>query len=223
MNIQRYKMPVVIAAAIHGALFFCMPDTTVGDITLPPGKVAYREVPLVNEPLVQQPERSEDADATAASSAAKPLPSLPDRLEPLKSDDAFTVPMTPYERSIRPVETLIGYRGLPPGLADGPGGFGPAGIPDVGHLDRIPRAIVQTAPGYPDDMRRGGINGSVTVEFVVGLDGAVLKADAVKWSHREFVDPAVRAVLRWRFQPGTVEGRKVSFRMAVPIEFNAAR
>jgi hypothetical protein len=30
-------------------------------------------------------------------------------------------------------------------------------------------------------------------------------------------------VLRWRFEPGTIGGRRVSFRMAVPIEFNATQ
>ena len=81
--------------------------------------------------------------------------------------------------------------------------------------------MVQRAPGYPEMLRRDGVDGSVTVEFVVGTDGRVLQAEAVKWSHREFVEPAVRAVREWRFEPGTQGGRKVRFRMAVPIEFNA--
>jgi len=223
MNIQRYKMPVIIAAAIHGALFFCLPETTVGDIAPPTETVIACGLPLLHEPVTHEPEPSDDSEATESSAAAKPLPGIPDKLEPLTGDEPFTVPVAPYTSVIDPVKTLTGYQGLPAGSGDGPGGFGPVGLPDVGQLDRTPRAVVQTAPAYPDDMRRGGINGSVTVEFVVGLDGAVLKADAVKWSHREFVEPAVRAVLRWRFQPGTQSGRKVSFRMVVPIEFNAAR
>lgn len=80
----------------------------------------------------------------------------------------------------------------------------------------------QPAPTYPYAMRTAGITGSVVVEFVVNMAGEVITADAVKWTHRDFVDPAVRAVMHWRFEPGTVQGKKVRFRMAVPIEFNAA-
>ena len=53
--------------------------------------------------------------------------------------------------------------------------------------------------------------------------GRVVSAEAVRWTHRNFVDSAVRAVLLWRFEPGTIDGRKVSFRMAIPIEFVAVQ
>ena len=105
------------------------------------------------------------------------------------------------------------------GPGDGPGSF--PSVPDIRSLDRVPRATVRPVPSYPDAMRKSGTSGSVTVEFVVDTTGRVVTAEAVRWTHREFVDPAVLAVLRWRFEPGTMNGRKVSFRMAVPIEFNA--
>jgi protein TonB len=104
---------------------------------------------------------------------------------------------------------------------EGPVSFGAPRMPRVVDLDRVPRAMTQSAPEYPYSMRQAGITGSVTVEFVVGTDGTVLNAEAVRWTQREFVDPAVRAVLRWKFEPGTIDGRRVRFRMAVPIEFNA--
>jgi protein TonB len=105
----------------------------------------------------------------------------------------------------------------------GPGDLGNAGIIGVTNLDRAPRAMVQPSPDYPTSLRHDGIGGTVTVEFVVDTGGRVMSAEAVKWTRREFVEPAVRAVLRWRFEPGTLDGRKVRFRMAVPIEFNAER
>jgi protein TonB len=81
--------------------------------------------------------------------------------------------------------------------------------------------MARPSPVYPANMRRDGITGDVTIEFVVGTDGSVLTAEAVRWSRREFVDPALTAVRKWRFEPGTVNGRKVRFRMAIPIEFYA--
>jgi TonB family protein len=61
----------------------------------------------------------------------------------------------------------------------------------------------------------------VTVEFVVDTAGRVVSAEALRWTHRDFVDPTVQAVLRWRFEPGTIKGRKVNFRMTIPVEFVA--
>jgi protein TonB len=105
----------------------------------------------------------------------------------------------------------------------GPGGpGGPIGVPRAIDLDRAPRTIAQPSPDYPYALKHDGVDGSVTVEFIVGTDGRVISAEAVKWTRREFVDSAVKAVLRWRFEPGTMNGRKVRFRMAVPIEFNSA-
>jgi TonB family protein len=68
-------------------------------------------------------------------------------------------------------------------------------------------------------MRQSGETGSVMVEFEVDTLGRVIRAVAVRYTHREFVDPAVRAVLRWHFEPGKRHGKTVPFRMAVPIEF----
>ena len=69
-------------------------------------------------------------------------------------------------------------------------------------------------------MQRSGTEGSGTVEFVVGTDGHVISAEAVNSTHRDFATAAVDAVLRWKFEPGTINGRKVRFRMVVPVQFN---
>ncbi len=68
-----------------------------------------------------------------------------------------------------------------------------------------------------------GIGGSVTVEFDVNTEGRVVRAEAVSFTHREFVEPAVRAVRRWRFEPGRRNNRVVPFRLVVPIEFGLDR
>ena len=81
-------------------------------------------------------------------------------------------------------------------------------------LDSAPRAKVQPSPDYPARMRQDGIGGSVTVEFDVNTSGNVVRAA---------VEPALRAVRAWRFEPGRRDGRIVPFRMAVPIEFGIER
>lgn len=219
MNPKRYGLPIIIAASLHGALFLiskepeiiCFPEKTYVSVDLPP---------IPQDPIVTEAEDPVEDGANPASSAKSPTPpSIPDVLQDSSSRDAFTVPVAPYRTVWEPVKTLEGITGLPSGLENDIGDIRGVPIPDVGQLDRVPRAVFRRPPNYPDGARRNGLNGSVTVEFVVGTDGRVVKAEAVKWSHRDFIDSAVRAVQDWRFEPGTQGGRKVRFRMAVPIEF----
>ncbi len=222
MNIRRFGLPVIIAAALHGALFLISAEPEVVVITPPTKLVPITFTPIQEEPVATPPDDT-DGKSPVSSASASSLPSLPDVPAPLiNPGEVFTVPVTPYNQSIDPVKDLRGVTGLPDGnrIGDGPVGF--PSIPGVDKLDRMPRAVAQPSPNYPEMLRREGVNGSVTVEFVVGTDGRVVQAEAVKWSRREFVEPAVRAVWRWRFEPGTQHGRKVSFRMAVPMEFTAA-
>jgi len=222
MNIERYKMPVIIAAGLHGALFLVMPETTVGHPT-ELVDVPKEWAPPVNDPVPVDLTPPEESPSSEPAGGGKPLPGIPDVPQPLRDMTAITVPITHHTPSIDPVKDLAGYRGEPIGPGVGPGDLANVGIPGIANLDRVPRAMVQPAPAYPASLRNDGVSGSVMVEFVVDTTGRVVSAEPIKWTHREFVEPAVRAVLRWRFEPGTLDGRKVRFRMAVPIEFSAER
>jgi protein TonB len=220
MNPKRYGLPVIIAASLHGALFLISKET---EIIRPPDKqyVSVDLPPIPVEPVAIEPEEQVESRVGSVSPKQPTPPGIPDTLRDATSRDTFTVPISPYRPSLEPVKTLEGVTGLPEGLENGIGDLSGVRIPDVGQLDRVPRAVFRRTPIYPDGPRHAGLDGSVMVEFVVGTDGRVVQAEAVKWSHREFVEPAVRAVREWRFEPGTQGGRKVRFRMAVPIEFNA--
>jgi protein TonB len=68
-------------------------------------------------------------------------------------------------------------------------------------------------------MRQAGIEGEVTVDFIVTTEGNVAKAFAVRSSRHEFEAAAVAAVSKWKFAPGTKAGRPVNTHMQVPIAF----
>lgn len=89
----------------------------------------------------------------------------------------------------------------------------------VSELDKPPRAIDQTRPIFPFGMRRANINGEVLVEFVIGVEGRVREAYALKSSHPAFDEPAIEAVLKWRFEPGLKAGAPIDVRQRVPIIF----
>lgn len=221
MNISRYKWPVIVAAGLHGALLFLYtPSRVVADPPDKPGGMP----PPPKPPVVEFVDPEETADSGGGGGVVA-LPSAPDVPPPADLRNEFTVPVEVASRPIEVVTKLPdpGKMGLVPGPEGHGKSGGPIGIPTPVDLDRVPRAIAQPAPDYPYAMRTAAIDGSVMVEFLVGTDGRVLSAEAIRWTNREFADPAVRAVLRWRFEPGTINGRKVRFRMAIPIEFSAAR
>ena len=73
-------------------------------------------------------------------------------------------------------------------------------------------------PDYPDAARRAHIQGTVTVDTVVGSDGKVLEASAISGSP-QLTDAAVAAVRQWQYKPYTVKGKKSGFRTQVPVTF----
>jgi protein TonB len=91
---------------------------------------------------------------------------------------------------------------------------------DVANLDQPPVLRVPVNPNYPFEMRRAGISGEVTVEYIVDSNGNVAQAQVVRSSQREFESPALQAVLKWKFRPGKKGGRAVNTRVQQVITFN---
>jgi protein TonB len=92
---------------------------------------------------------------------------------------------------------------------------------DVFMLDQIPRVLFQNEQVYQDGFRDDDVEiGSVTVEIVVDEQGNVIDAGVVKSTHRKFEEPTLRAVGKWRFEPGRKNGVPVRFRMQVPVMFS---
>ena len=90
---------------------------------------------------------------------------------------------------------------------------------DPSMLDQQPVPQFQARPQYPFEMRRAGIAGEVTVDFIVDPDGNVQNAYALKSSQHEFEASAVQAVSKWKFKAGRKAGKNVPTHMQVPIVF----
>jgi len=111
----------------------------------------------------------------------------------------------------------IGGTGTAGGLADDLGD-----IASLADLDQRPRAIFQAAPGYPVELRKRNLEGSVQVVFLVDRDGRVVSPKVEKSTNASFDRPALEAVRQWKFEAGTRNGEKVAFKMRVPITFSAS-
>jgi periplasmic protein TonB len=220
MNMHKYLLPASIAATIHVALLWLLPEQP---------HIRTIEVPLVTDkppipetvaepPQEEEPKRDFERDVKPVAGGPTPpeipeIPVLPDKTD-------ITIPVV--ERAKHPVRELNTVpKTFGPGDIEAIGEHGPRG-PDIftiGALDRVPRAKVQLPPDYPYAMKQAGTGGSVVVEFDVDNTGHVVRAEAISHTDREFVEPALRAVRKWRFEPGRRNGKAVPFRMTVPIEF----
>lgn len=100
------------------------------------------------------------------------------------------------------------------------GGGGEA-VLSIADLDQRPRVVFQSAPAYPQELRRRKVEGTVELVFYVGTDGKVSNVKVERSTDAGFEKPAADAVRRWRFEPGTKNGQKVAFKMRLPITFKA--
>lgn len=218
-NTQEFKLPVLVAAGLHGALLLWIPATNLPGLLRASPPPALPPLPPVEEIIEMTPPEPSEAPMAALPGGGQSVPDLPDTPQPLTVKTVFimtSVPLPPVAAIDKTATRLPTI----PGTGPGEGVGGPAtSIIDVSKLDRMPRATVQPAPDYPPGLRHEGVRGSVMIEFVVNAEGRVVRAEALRATHRELIEPTIRAVLKWRFEPGRRAGKAVPFRMAVPVEF----
>lgn len=78
--------------------------------------------------------------------------------------------------------------------------------------------LERPTPDYPASARANGVQGTVLVGVIIGEDGAVLQAVALR-GPEELREVARQAALRWRFRPYIVEGLAVRIRYVIPFPF----
>ena len=81
---------------------------------------------------------------------------------------------------------------------------------------------MRVAPSYPYTLKAEGVDGEVLVDFWVDEKGAVHDPVVRSSTRREFEEPTLVAVSKWRFAPGMKDGKTVRFRMTLPVRFSRA-
>jgi protein TonB len=93
---------------------------------------------------------------------------------------------------------------------------------DVSELDKPPTLVASVSPSYPNDLRKKRVEGSVTLVFLLDETGRIEDARVENSSHPGFEQPALDALRKWRFKPGTKEGTPVKTHMRLPMNFKIA-
>lgn len=69
-------------------------------------------------------------------------------------------------------------------------------------------------------MRRDGVSGIVTVRCTVDEKGDVVDPVVEKSSNREFEEPALNALKKWKFKPARQDGNPVAIKVSIPVKFS---
>jgi TonB family protein len=106
-----------------------------------------------------------------------------------------------------------------------PPGFGAAPGVEAGGPVRLspdqppPRKVIHVNPVYPPDALAARRQGTVVVEAMIGLDGAVEDTKVVR-SIPMFDAAALDAVRQWRFEPFLINGMPTRVIMTVTVGFS---
>jgi protein TonB len=97
---------------------------------------------------------------------------------------------------------------------------GPASDTGEPVFDRDLVAISKPDPRYPPRALRAGIQGVVTIEFIVTPEGTVRDPKVIRSEPPDVFDDAAReGVLRWKFKPKIVDGKPITRRARLDINF----
>ena len=212
----KFILPVSFALTAHVFLLFGLPGRAPVDVGTPEDK----PLPLANLPrlLLDEPIRAapDDEHPPVNANGGNNLAPRPDDVVPPDAElKPFVIPPLPRVDSGGPTTRIdpnwSEHRGPETSTGTAP--------TDWRKLDHVPRARTRPPPVYPRDMRDLGIEGNVVVDFWVDEAGEAHDPTVVSATRREFEEAAVRAVARWKFEPGYVNGRRVRFRMSVPLVF----
>lgn len=179
---------------------------------------AYVDLQSYEEPPPPKPEDQKEVadEEVQAEKSENSAASLPEPLSSM-SIDSVSMDFKP-QPPIAPKPNLSNFE-IPSSTGRNKPTTTLSNFVDFDKLDKKPEARVQSPPSYPFEMKRQGIEGRVVLEFLVNSDGTVSDPFEKSSTHREFVKPAIDAVLKWKFKPGMKNGKAVSTRMQIPIGF----
>jgi len=100
----------------------------------------------------------------------------------------------------------------------------PKGKPAGPRIDTNVVPTLRVPPIYPLRALRSGIQGVVTVEFTIAIDGSVKDAVVVKAKPPKIFDSAVlKAISKWRYNPDIVDGKAIEKRARQDVKFKLKR
>jgi len=161
-------------------------------------------VPVVSAPVMTTP----IPVLTPAPTTAKPTASIP-KTAPVQYTSPGNIPSS--------LRTQLAPNSPDPVAPKLPGGAA-AAIEPVAVGENAERALISDQPIIPYPASAKGQRGTVTLQVLIGRDGAVQDAKFLQGS-LAFADAAVTGVRQWKFKPYIFNGRPVSVQTLLTMTF----
>jgi protein TonB len=85
--------------------------------------------------------------------------------------------------------------------------------------DQAPEPTKQVNPKYPDLATKAGIEGTVWTQVWIDESGNVTKATVTKSDAEILNQPAIDAVMQWKFKPALKGGKPIAVEVTIPFRF----
>ncbi len=86
------------------------------------------------------------------------------------------------------------------------------------------KVITKVQPIYPESAKDAGVQGTVLLHAVVGMDGRPLQLQVLNSQiNPDLARAAVEAVSQWRYQPTLLNGEPVEIDTTIQVKFSLAR
>lgn len=169
---------------------------------MPPPKPKKPEPP--REEKKPEPKKIKPREFTAQKQQRPPTPQL--EMPQLSFDPA---PAKTATVSVAPPPAQTGFSG-PPATA----GF------SLGEVDQPPRLVRYLPPMYPVMAKRRRIQGKVLLRALITTEGKAVQISTVSAEPQGiFEECAQKALARWTFRPGILEGKEVPTWIEIPVAF----
>lgn len=177
------------------------------------------ELDMPPPPEPEKPEVVEDVPTEAPTEVADMAPPMQNDVPSAVIDSQFVqqVQAPPPPGLNRPSGNIVIPTNTRPAVS---GGKALGAIFDISSLDQRPEARVRIKPVYPFEMRRAGVKGEVVVGFILDTNGDVRDPYIIRSSSPAFEQPAIDAVLKWKFKPGKKGGAAVNTRVSQQLSFS---
>lgn len=205
---RPFKIGLGIAVVLHLALFAMV----FPELDEEPHKVGRQKVHyIVKQVRFKPPAPQQKIEQPKPKKKKKVIP-VPD-MTPDEPEPIVTAEMdTPDSEELFDIDGIIG---IPEGPPDGRAGA----MALSGNIDP-PVKVFSPQPLYTEEARRAGIQGIVILEAVVDAEGTVRNVKVLKGLPMGLDKSAVDAVMTWRYQPATMEGRPVPVYFTFTISFS---
>ena len=80
------------------------------------------------------------------------------------------------------------------------------------------KLIKLVRPKYPEEAKQTGVQGTVSLRCIIGIDGSVEKIEVIS-GHQALVPAATKAVSQWMYKPLVLNGKPVQMDTTVDVIF----